>query len=257
MRTGRRRGQLRARRPATERGDNAVLLLLDVKGWLAVRRMEVPEGLNHASARKTREGGRVVKVEAGVARAMEEAVEAVLGGGEVSVSCLGRQDGAATRGWAARRAASASCWTCTRRCPRSPRTATPVAGRSGRCGRRSGRTATASERRRWPTTLVVAGWIAFSARQQVRATARNSALQTKSIISTPTPIQEHHLDAGPGSSTRPLRAPHQEQHPHQRALPCDSTKQRALSHPAPSRPPAPQQESRDGHDQGTPRLPRP
>jgi hypothetical protein len=56
-------------------------------------RKVVPEGLNHATVHKTREKGRVVKVEARVARGPAEAVEAALGGGEVSVSYLERQNG--------------------------------------------------------------------------------------------------------------------------------------------------------------------
>jgi hypothetical protein len=111
--------------------DNAVLLLLDVKGRLAGPpelitsdewpgypdaiaqafgtvvtpertgrpgrpagpRVEVPEGLNHATVHKTREGGRVVKVETRIVRGTAEAVEAALGEGEVSVSYLERQNG--------------------------------------------------------------------------------------------------------------------------------------------------------------------
>jgi hypothetical protein len=53
----------------------------------------VPEGLNHAAVHKTREGGRVVKVEARIVRGTAESVEAALGGGEVSVSYLERQNG--------------------------------------------------------------------------------------------------------------------------------------------------------------------
>jgi hypothetical protein len=44
-------------------------------------RAVVPEGLNHATVHKTREGGRVVKVEAWVVRGTAEAVEEALGGG--------------------------------------------------------------------------------------------------------------------------------------------------------------------------------
>ena len=56
-------------------------------------RVEVPAGLNHATVHKTRECGRVVKVEARVVRGTAGAVEAALGGGEVSVSYLERQNG--------------------------------------------------------------------------------------------------------------------------------------------------------------------
>jgi hypothetical protein len=111
--------------------DNAVLLLQDVKGRLggvpelitsdewpgypdaiarafgtevtpertgrpgrpAGPRTVVPEGLNHATVHKTREGGRVVKVESRVVRGTAEAVEEALGGGEASVSYLERQNG--------------------------------------------------------------------------------------------------------------------------------------------------------------------
>jgi hypothetical protein len=111
--------------------DNAVLLLLDVKGRLpgppalvtsdewpgypdaiaqafgevvtpgrtgkpgrpAGPRVEVPEGLSHATVHKTRECGRVVKVETRVVRGTAQAVEAALGGSKVSVSYLERQNG--------------------------------------------------------------------------------------------------------------------------------------------------------------------
>ena len=53
-------------------------------------RKVVPPGLCHATVHKTREKGRVVKVEARVARG---SAEAALGGGEVSVSYLERQNG--------------------------------------------------------------------------------------------------------------------------------------------------------------------
>ena len=53
----------------------------------------MPGGLNHATVHKTREKGRVVKVETRVARGTAEAVEEALGGGEVSVSYLERQNG--------------------------------------------------------------------------------------------------------------------------------------------------------------------
>jgi hypothetical protein len=111
--------------------DNAVLMLQDVKGRLtgtpelitsdewssypeAIRevfgeevtpprtgrpgrpagpRKVVPEELNHATVHKTREKGRVVKVETRVVRGTAEGVEAALGGDEVSVSYLERQNG--------------------------------------------------------------------------------------------------------------------------------------------------------------------
>jgi hypothetical protein len=56
-------------------------------------RVEVPEGLSHATVHKTREGGRVVKVETRVVRGTAEGVEAALDGDRLSVSYLERQDG--------------------------------------------------------------------------------------------------------------------------------------------------------------------
>jgi len=56
-------------------------------------RVEVPGGLCHATVHKTRECGRVVRVETRVARGTAAEVEAALAGGEVSVSYLERQNG--------------------------------------------------------------------------------------------------------------------------------------------------------------------